>query len=149
MRMLTAVSAAVVVATVVTLSACVPAEDRSSSLTLAPIQTTSTTIPPTVPPSTTIPPYYEVQSGDTLLEIAISFGIPVEVLMDHNGIVDRNAVRAGQILKLPAPESVANTLPPTVPGQTVPTIAPVVDPSATTTAPVQVAAVPGATTTVP
>lgn len=104
------------------LLACAPAEVHVSTATLAPIQTTSTTAPVTTAPVTTIPPYYQVQRGDSLMAIATAFGLPLEVIMDYNGIRDRNSIRAGDILKLPQPELVARELPPTVPGQTAPTL---------------------------
>ena len=119
-NVLAAVSATV--AGIVGLVACAPDEVHTSTHTLAPVQTTSTTAPVTTAPATTIPPYYEVQRNDTLMAIATAFGLPVEVIMDYNGIRDRNAIRVGQILLLPQPEMVARELPPTVPGQTAPTI---------------------------
>ena len=88
--------------------------------TLAPIQTTSTTST-TLPTTTTQPQYYEVQSGDTLTKIAAAFGLPIPAIMELNGIVDPNAIQAGQILQLPlASEIVVTSLPPitTVAGPT-------------------------------
>lgn len=126
-----------VLAGVVVLVACAPDEVHTSTATLAPIQTTSTTAPVSTPPVTTIPPYYEVQRNDTLVAIATAFGLPIEVIMDYNGIRDRNAIRAGDILRLPQPDIVARELPPTVPGQTAPTI-PGPDTTATTTDPLAI-----------
>lgn len=44
---------------------------------------------------------YIVQSGDTLSEIALQFGVSVETLKKINGISNPNLIYAGQILKLP------------------------------------------------
>ena len=98
--------------------ACSDDEDPAANATLAPIQTTTTTS--TVPaPTTTQPRFYEVQQGDTLTEIADAYGLPIPAIMEANGIVDPNAIQAGQILELPlASEIVAATLPTTVPGPT-------------------------------
>lgn len=96
--------------------ACSDDDGAGAGATLPPIATT-TTIPPTVPPPpTTQPRFYEVQSGDTLIEIAAAYGLPIQAVMEMNGIVDQNKIFAGQILELPlASEIVATTLPP-VPG---------------------------------
>ncbi len=44
---------------------------------------------------------YRVQPGETLSEIAESFGVGLSVLLKHNGIDDPNALRSGQLLKIP------------------------------------------------
>ena len=67
------------------------------------------------------PRFYEVQSGDTLIEIADAYGLPIQAIMEANGIVDPNMIQAGQILELPlASAIVATSLPPmtTAPGVT-------------------------------
>jgi len=94
-------------------AACSDGDDAGAGATLPPISTT-TTIPPTVPPPpTTQPRFYEVQSGDTLIEIAAAYGLPILAIMEKNGIVDQNKIFAGQILELPnAAEIVATSLPP-------------------------------------
>jgi LysM repeat protein len=120
-RLLGAMAAAcglVVLAT--SASSCSGDDDLATNETLAPIQTTSTTST-TLPTTTTQPQYYEVQSGDTLTEIAAAFGLPIPAIMELNGIVDPNDIQAGQILQLPlASEIVATSLPPitTVAGPT-------------------------------
>jgi LysM repeat protein len=95
-------------------TSCSDDDDLDASQTLAPIQTTSTTST-TLPTTTTQPQYYEVQSGDTLTKIAAAFGLPIPAIMELNGIVDPNAIQAGQILQLPlASEIVVTSLPPAV-----------------------------------
>ena len=93
-------------------SSCSDEDDPAASETLAPIQTTTTTST-TLPTTTTQPRFYEVQRGDTLTEIADAFGLPIPAIMEANGIVDPNAIQAGQILELPlASEIVVTSLPP-------------------------------------
>ena len=89
--------------------------------TLPPIVTTAPVVV-TVVVSTTLPEYYEVQRGDTLTEIAVAFGLPVQAIMQLNGMTDPNAIQAGQILQLPPRDIVATALPPTIAGQTAPTL---------------------------
>lgn len=91
---------------------CSDDDDAVARATLAPIETT-TSVATTIPPTTTQPRFYEVQQGDTLTEIAVSFGLPISLIMEKNGILDANQIFAGQILELPlASEVVATTLPP-------------------------------------
>jgi len=103
--------------------------------TLPPIVTTSTTTT-TVAPATTIPEYYRIQRHDTLTKIAAAFGVPVQAIMDLNGITNPDSIQAGQIIALPSAAIVATELPPTVPGQTAP-------PGETTTTPPVPASVSG------
>jgi LysM repeat protein len=42
-----------------------------------------------------------VRPGETLSEIADVYGLPVETLMDVNGITDPNAVQEGQVIRIP------------------------------------------------
>ncbi|MET0458254.1 MAG: LysM domain-containing protein [Ilumatobacteraceae bacterium] len=114
------VGACGLVALVVAASSCSDGDDLDAADTLAPIQTTSTTST-TLPTTTTQPQYYEVQPGDTLTKIAAAFGLPIPAIMELNGIVDPNAIQAGQILQLPlASDIVVTSLPTssTVPGPT-------------------------------
>lgn len=106
----------------VALASCAKDDMPSSAPALPPIITTA---PPTTPVpsvSTTLPQYYEVQRGDTLTKIAAAYGLPVQAILDLNGMTDPDALAAGQILALPSRDIVARELPPTVPGQTAPTM---------------------------
>lgn len=86
-------------------------DEAAVRATLAPIQSTTTT-PSTIPTTTTQPRFYEVQSGDTLIEIADAFGLPMTLIMEKNGITNPDQIQAGQILELPlASEVVLTTLP--------------------------------------
>ena len=112
---------------------CSDGDDNGAGATLPPISTTTTIPPTTPPPATTQPRFYEIQPGDTLIEIAAAYGLPMLAIMEKNGIVDQNKIFAGQILELPnAAEIVATSLPsPAVP----PTVAPPLVPAITTAAP--------------
>ncbi len=44
---------------------------------------------------------YTVQAGDTLVEIAQSFGTSVEALLAANDIEDPEQLRIGQVLVIP------------------------------------------------
>jgi LysM repeat protein len=98
--------------TAVAFGACADMDDGAAEQTLPAIQTT-TIVTTTLPPTTTQPRFYEIQSGDTLIEIAAAFGLPVQAIMEANGIADANRILAGQILTLPlASEIVVTSLPP-------------------------------------
>jgi LysM repeat protein len=126
--------ASLVVACVVALVAACSDDDDTAGATLPPIATTTTLPPTTSPPATTQPRFYEIQPGDTLIEIADAYGLPVLAIMEKNGIVDQNKIFAGQILELPnAAEIVANSLP--AAGVPPATVAPPVVPAITTVAP--------------
>ena len=85
---------------------------------------TTTPVTTAVVVATTLPKYYEVQSGDTLTEIAVAYAIPVQALLAANPEVDSpDDIQAGQFLVIPPRDGlVADQLPPTVPGQTAPTL---------------------------
>jgi LysM repeat protein len=105
--------ASLVVACVMGSAAACSDGDDTSGATLPTIFTTTTVPPTTAPPATTQPRFYEIQPGDTLIEIADAYGLPILAIMEKNGIVDQNKIFAGQILELPnAAEIVATSLPP-------------------------------------
>lgn len=47
---------------------------------------------------------YTVVGGDTLYSIAQRFGVPVETIVQLNGITDQNLIRVGDTLLIPSPE---------------------------------------------
>ena len=105
--------ASLVVACVGGLAAACSEGDDTAGATLPPIATTTTIPPTTAAPATTQPRFYEIQQGDTLMEIAAAYGLPILAIMEKNGILDQNKIFAGQILELPnAAEIVATSLPP-------------------------------------
>jgi LysM repeat protein len=90
----------------------------SGSITVLP-ETSPTAVPTAVPTAgptaqpTALPPPsgvgfpYVVQWGDTVYSIARHFGLPMDAIIQANGLVDPNRIRAGQVLiipALPAPE---------------------------------------------
>ena len=83
--------------------------------TATPTPTTSGTPPPTTTPVPTAKPPagvgfpYVVQWGDTVYSIARRFGLPPQAIINANGLVNPNLIRAGQVLIIP-------TLPPPAPG---------------------------------
>lgn len=78
--------------------------------TLPPMITTTTSTTMLVT-TTTMVSYYEVQSGDILSKIAESFGVTQADLMSANGIDDPDHIEVGQVLTIPPPKQVADTLP--------------------------------------
>ena len=89
-------------------------DDSSSAATLPAIVTTTTTIATIAPSTTVVVVYYEIQPGDRLGNIAASFGVTVEALMQVNGITDPDKINAGDKLEIPSGIVVTNTLPPLV-----------------------------------
>jgi LysM repeat protein len=113
--------------------ACSDGDDTGAGATLPPIATTTTIAPTTLPPPPTQPRFYEIQPGDTLIEIATAYGLPIQAIMEKNGILDQNKIFAGQILELPdAAAIVATSLPPPAAPATSP---PAAVPAITTVAP--------------
>jgi len=55
-------------------------------------------------------PVYIVQTGDTLTQIAIRFGITVDQLIQANNISDANAISVGTSLIIPGFEGISGTL---------------------------------------
>jgi LysM repeat protein len=62
-----------------------------------PIATNTPTVTPT-------PVIYTIQSGDTLLKIALQFNITTEALEEANGIIDPRLLQIGQTLIIPPAE---------------------------------------------
>jgi LysM repeat protein len=106
-----------------TLVGCSKDDNPGSAPTLPSIATT-TPVTTAVVVATTLPKYYEVQSGDTLTEIAVAYAIPVQALLAANPELDSpDDIQAGQFLVIPPRDGlVADQLPPTVAGQTAPTL---------------------------
>ena len=102
---------------------CSKNDNPGSAPTLPSIATT-TPVTTAVVVATTLPKYYQVQSGDTLTEIAVAYEIPVQALLAANPELDSpDDIQAGQFLVIPPRAGlVADQLPPTVAGQTAPTL---------------------------
>jgi type VI secretion system secreted protein VgrG len=99
-------------------------DDNLGAAPTLPAIATTTPVTTAVVVATTLPKYYEVQSGDTLFAIAAAYAIPVQALLEVNPEVSSpDDIQAGQFLVIPPREGlVADQLPPTVPGQTAPTL---------------------------
>ena len=63
-----------------------------------------TPVPTATPTVTPTPVLYTVQSGDTLLRIAVTFNVSTEAIQEANGILDPRFLQIGQVLIIPPPE---------------------------------------------
>jgi peptidoglycan DL-endopeptidase CwlO len=91
-----------VLAGVAVVSVACGTTDKASQDRLPPIRTT---VPTTSTTTTTIPEgqrFYTVQSGDTLGNIAASFEVPVQAIVDLNGLASADSIQAGQTLEIPS-----------------------------------------------
>ena len=89
------------------LAACGSESGKAADI-LPPIATTTTTT--TMPPTTTtIPSTYEIKRGESLSGIAKRFGLSTAELAAYNGIVNPDAIQAGQVLKIPQPGETTTT----------------------------------------
>ncbi|NWF69029.1 MAG: LysM peptidoglycan-binding domain-containing protein [Chloroflexi bacterium] len=75
--------------------------------TLVAAATFTPLLPTELPPATSTPVIYTVRAGDTLLGIAIAFGVEVADLQAVNNGVDPRALQIGQQLVIPAPRRAA------------------------------------------
>ena len=91
-------------------AACGRGEGEAES-SLPPIATTTTTTLSLVT-TTVVQTFYEIQSGDTLGNIANTFGVSLEELMTVNSIPNANDIQAGQRLLIPPSTVLVDTLPP-------------------------------------
>ncbi len=88
------------------LPACAPAAEGEplapAALSTRARAATPTRVPPTaIPLPQTIIDRYSVRAGDTLSNIALRYNIALEELRELNGLANGNALRIGQILKVP------------------------------------------------
>jgi len=98
-------------------------DDSGSGATLPPIITTTSTTSTIEATTTTVLVYYEVQPGDSLAQIASSFGVKVEAIVVLNGLKDPDHIEVGQILQIPPAIQITNTLPSTTSTSTTSTTA--------------------------
>jgi LysM repeat protein len=97
------------------------------TLTLRQITTNTPPILPTVPTTTLIPTtlpsipsatpqLHTIRNGDTLLGIALQYGVPLDALQSTNPTVDARALQIGQVITIPpldANAPASNTISPT------------------------------------
>ena len=83
-----------------------PTVSLAPAATLRPTATPApyTPAPTATPTLTPTPIIYKIERGDTLLDIAIKFGISTESLQDTNGIADPRSLQIGQELIIPREE---------------------------------------------
>lgn len=92
------------------LSSC--ASDESTADFTLPLLRTVPVATSVVGSTTTLPLFeemYTIQEGDTLFEIAQAFGVTMDNLISYNAISDPDAIKAGQVLKVPAPANPSGT----------------------------------------
>lgn len=81
--------------------------------------TTPTTPPPDPDEPAVMPPTHTVASGETLVEVADRYGLPVDELVRANAVRNRHLLRPGRTLVLPRAEPPATADPPATPAQAV------------------------------
>jgi LysM repeat protein len=84
----------------IAVGACGENDGDATDEILPPIRTTTTTITT----STTISTariFYTVKRGEFLSLIAESFGVPVQAIVELNGLTDANDIQAGQTIEIP------------------------------------------------
>jgi len=87
--------------------------DELSDSALPPMYTTTTSTTSNETTTTEAAQLYEVQPGDQLGNIASSWHVDMQELMDLNGITNPDKIQVGQVLKIPPSTApVAETLPP-------------------------------------
>jgi len=80
------------------------------TITLTPTSVPPTDTPfPTDTPTMSGPMWYVVQEGDTLSGIAVKFSIDLIVLLDMNPGIDPNAIKVGDKIIIPAPNTALDT----------------------------------------
>lgn len=86
---------------------------RQPTVTPAPTATPRRATPVPLPTATVSPTpvVYTIQSGDTLLKVAIQFDVSTEALQEANGIVDPRFLQIGQTLIIPPPDTDSDTPP--------------------------------------
>jgi len=91
-----------IVGIVTVLSACGGDETKVADTLPVMVAESTTTIP--LESTTTLndnPEFYTIQQGDTLSAIAASFGVTVADIVAANGLVNADAIQAGQKLAIP------------------------------------------------
>jgi LysM repeat protein len=99
-------------ALVVAVGACGENDGDAADEVLPPIRTTTTTITT----STTVNTnriFYTVKAGEFLSLIAESFGVPVQAIVELNGLTDANDIQAGQTIEIPTGVVLVSELPST------------------------------------
>jgi LysM repeat protein len=102
-------SATVIVVAVLAVSC---GDDDGGDEVLPPIRTT-TTITTTSTTVNTSRIFYEIKPGETLSQIAESFGVPYQAIVELNGITDPDDIPAGETIEIPTGVVLVTALPTT------------------------------------
>ncbi len=103
---------ATALAFVIVVAACGEGDDDAADEILPPIRTTTTSSTT----STTLNTnriFYTVKQGDFLSNIAESFDVPVQAIVELNGLADPNDIQAGQTIEIPTGVVLVANLPTT------------------------------------
>ena len=92
----------------------VPSDTPTPTSTLTPTPTHTPSPSPTPTPTAT-PITYQIQPGDTLVDIAALYGTTVDLLVETNNIDNRHQIDVGQVLLIPT------AIPPTPTATPIPT----------------------------
>ncbi|MBC7814222.1 MAG: DUF3426 domain-containing protein [Burkholderiales bacterium] len=84
---------------------------QRATMTAAQVAIATTALPPSVPEASPTALMYTVQEGDTLLGIAMDFGVELSALQDANGGIDPLALPIGEQLTIPDPRNDAEGRP--------------------------------------
>jgi LysM repeat protein len=106
------VLSAIVLGLLTAVAACGSDDGVNADDALPPIRTTTTT----TTTSTTINTnriYYEIKPGETLSIIAESFNVPVQAIVELNGIANPDDVPAGVTIEIPTGVVLVSNLPST------------------------------------
>jgi len=89
-------------------ASCGDAADEAAA-TLPPIATTTSTTIVVTTTTEYIPVTYEIAAGDSLRNIADTYGVDYDELISVNGILDPDHIEAGDVLDIPAPSTTTTT----------------------------------------
>jgi LysM repeat protein len=90
-----------------------PTTTSTATVTLTPTEMPPTETPlPTETPTLSVPSWYIVEEGDTLSSIALKFNVGLIVLLNMNPGIDPNAIKVGDKIIIPAPNTTLDTATP-------------------------------------
>ena len=85
----------------IVVAACGEDDGAAADEVLPPIRTTTTTTTTSTTISTRTGSSTRSSSGDFLSHIAESFDVPVQAIVELNGLTDANDIQAGQTIEIP------------------------------------------------
>jgi LysM repeat protein len=96
----------------IAIGACGDDDGAADDEILPPIRTTTTT----ATTSTTVSTdriFYTIKRGETLSAIAEGFDVPVQAIVELNGLADPNDIQAGQTIEIPTGVVLVSEIPTT------------------------------------